>query len=204
VNVLAIVQARMGSSRLPGKVLRPIEGKPLIERLLQRLARAQLVDRVVVATTTDARDDELAFVVRELGYSVKRGSVDDVLERFRETVLDYPDADLIVRITGDCPLIDSEVVDLVIEHAIKSGSPYTSNVIPPTYPDGLDVEVFTREALLSAADKATSTFDREHVTPFIQREAAGLCSNVTNEEDFSHLRWTVDESADLALVRNPS
>src|SRR5688572_5144105 len=169
MKIIAIVQARMGSVRFPNKVMRPICGTPMIGLLLRRLARARLVDQIVVATSEDPRNEPLVRYVRELGYGAYQGSENDVLDRYYQVATEAK-ADAIVRVTGDCPLIDAEIVDELIERFRASGVDYASNVEPPSYPDGLDTEVFTYAALKRAWEVATGVLEREHVTPYI-REA---------------------------------
>lgn len=200
MTVLAVVQARTGSTRLPGKVLKEVCGRPLIEFLLTRLARARLIDEIVLATTSEESDDKLADVVTGLGHRVVRGSTSDVLARFANVLELYPAADLIVRITGDCPFVDPDLVDAIVRRAIDSSADYTSNVAPPTFPDGLDVEVIARRALLDAVNLGTDPRDREHVTPFIRRAENFTKENVENDVDLSGLRWTVDEFQDLEFI----
>ena len=198
-RVLAIVQARMGSSRFPGKVLASVGPKPMIDLLLDRLSTAQSVEQIVVATTTSQADDPLVAHLERRGVPVARGSEDDVLRRFVDALDAYP-ATHVVRITGDCPLIDPGLVDLVIRTAIEEGVDYASNSDPPTYPDGLDIEVMTAEALRLADLEATERHDREHVTPFIRDHERFRRLNVQGDEDVSSLRWTVDEPEDLAYI----
>lgn len=190
----------MGSTRLPGKVLRQVGGTSLLELLLLRLNAAKNLDQVIVATSTDPRNEPLVALVRRLGFHVFRGSENDVLDRFLQAAR-QEDADLIVRITGDCPLVDPAVVDLVVETFEREGSvDYVTNTLPPTYPDGLDVEVISRAALEAAAGQATRAHDREHVTPFIRDSDRFRKANVAHDKDHSGLRWTVDEEADLRVV----
>ena len=195
---IAIVQARMGSSRLPGKVMRMLAGRPMIDWVLTRAGRAKSLDQVVLATSDDPRDDVLAEYVRGLGYAVERGSETDVLARFAAAALAHG-AGVVVRITADCPLIDPDIIDAVVELRAHSHADYASNADPATFPDGLDVEVFTSSALTQAAQQASEAFDREHVTPFLRR-APFSSVTLTHNVDLSRLRWTVDEVADLAVV----
>jgi spore coat polysaccharide biosynthesis protein SpsF len=197
----AIVQARLSSSRLPGKALMPLNGLPMILFMLERVKRARLIDEIVMATSTDRSDDELAAVVAAAGFRVHRGPLDDVLARFAGAVQGHP-ADWIVRLTGDCPLIDPQVVDHVIMLAQVQRHDYANNVESPSYPDGLDVEVFTRAALLQAAAEARLPSEREHVTPFIRnRPEQFKLGELRCPVDLSALRWTVDHPDDLELVR---
>lgn len=199
MKVVAIVQARMNSTRLPGKVMRPIGDVPMIEHVLRRLAGASEVDEIVLATSADPANAPLIRHVEGLGYACVAGSEDDVLDRFHQTARAHQ-ADIVVRITADCPLTDPEVVDRAIRAFRAKPLDYLSNVAPPTYPDGLDVEVFSFAALDRAAREAVSSSDHEHVTPYLRgpgfRQAC-----MSHDEDFSHLRWTVDEQADLDVVR---
>lgn len=199
MKTIAIVQARMGSTRLPDKVMRPIHGVPMIELLLQRLAKAKRVDQIVLATSTDPRNEPLATHVRKLGYDVFLGSENDVLDRYYQAAKRYQ-PDTVVRITGDCPLIDPELVDQVITAYETQGVEYLSNTTPPTYPDGLDTEVFSFSALEQAAQQATKTADREHVTPFIRESELFKTGNIVHSQDCSQERWTVDEQVDLEVV----
>jgi glutamate-1-semialdehyde 2,1-aminomutase len=199
VRVVAIVQARMGSVRLPGKVMRPVMNVPLIELLLSRLARARRVDAVVVATPAGEADAPLAGHVRRLGYACHEGSECDVLERILHAAERF-DADVIVRITGDCPLVDPALVDAAVEAFTGAGVEYLSNLAPPTYPDGLDVEVFTRAALARADREATTGYDREHVTPYLRESGRFRTMNMAYDEDCSTDRWTVDQPEDFEVV----
>lgn len=201
MKVVAIVQARMGSTRLPGKVMKPIGGVPMIEVLLARLTRAKRLDQIVVATSSDPRNLALCEHVQELGYVCFVGSEQDVLDRYLQAAREAQ-ADVVVRVTGDCPLIDPGVVDAVIDLFLAQSLDYASNVNPATYPDGLDTEVFTREALERAAREATDLFDHEHVTPYLRRPGLFRTGAVCHEENLSGLRWTVDEPVDFTVVTN--
>ena len=200
MSVLAIVQARMGSTRLPRKVMLPVAGIPLIEFLLARLASAKKVDQIIVATSVNPDNQPLVDHVRQLGYECELGSDQDVLDRFVQAVTNH-DASTIVRITGDCPLLDPAVVDACIALFEESGADYCSNINPATFPDGLDVEVFSRDALLKAGADAVEGFDREHVTPFLLNSGLFKTANLAYVQDLSSLRLTVDEEEDLALVQ---
>ena len=200
MKIVAIVQARTGSSRFPGKVMQPILGTPMIALLLERLGRATRLSEIVVATTSGGRDDALAAFVSGLGYRVCRGSEGDVLDRFHQAAAET-NAAVVVRITGDCPLIEPTVVDTVIDKFVEGALDYVSNIAPPTFPDGLDVEVFSRDALDRAWREATSASAREHVTPYLRDEMSGFRrANVSGSKDCSAQRWTVDEPADLTVV----
>lgn len=199
MKTVAIVQARMGSTRLPGKVLMPIDGVPMIELLLARLARSTEVGRIVVATSVDPLNDPLADHVRALGYACERGSELDVLDRFVQAIRANP-ADIVVRITGDCPLVDPALVDEAVRAFKASGADYLSNTAPPTWPDGLDVEVFSAAALECAGREAHESYDREHVTPYLRTVGRFTQASLRNPEDWSSLRWTVDEPADFEVI----
>lgn len=199
--ILVVVQARVSSSRLPGKVLLPIQGKPMLQLHLERLGRLETVDELIVATSDGATDDPLAGLCRQLGVPCFRGSLDDVLDRFYQAAREYRPKH-VVRLTGDCPLADPGLIDDIIRYHITGGYDYTSNTITPTYPDGLDAEVVRFECLETAWREARLPSQREHVTPFIwsQPERFKL-ANYENDEDLSDLRWTVDESEDFELIR---
>ncbi len=199
MKVVAIVQARMGSTRLPNKVMKLINGVPMIELLLARLARAREVDEIVLATSEDLRNQPLIDHVAGLGYRSWQGSENDVLDRYLQAARGAG-ADVVVRITGDCPLTDPAVVDEVIRRFKASAADYCSNTNPPTYPDGLDVEVFTVAALERAAHETDKSYDHEHVTPYLKDPVRFSQAQVSAGEDYSALRWTVDEAADFAVV----
>ena len=199
MKTVAIVQARMGSTRLPGKVMKPITDVPMVELLLKRLARSKEIDQIVVATSDDSRNLPLVEHVLKLGFACEQGSEHDVMERYLQAAHAHA-ADLIVRITGDCPLVDPELVDEIIRAYRLADVDYFSNVMPPTYPDGLDVEVFTLEALERAAVKTSAPYDREHVTPYLRESGHFTQASIENEKDLSGLRWTVDEPADFTVI----
>ena len=201
MKVVAIVQARLGSLRLPNKVITPIGGVPMIELLLARLSRSKSINQIVVATSRNPKNRALVEMVRDLGYECEEGSEDDVLDRFARAAQRHQ-ADIVVRITGDCPLVDPEIVDACVAGFRESGADYYSNTVPPTYPDGLDVEVFSRSALEAANGEATAAFDREHVTPYLRNGAKFSKSSMVNPEDLSSQRWTVDEAPDLQVLAN--
>ena len=199
MKIIALIQARMGSTRLPGKVMRAIGGIPLIELLLNRLAQANEIDQIVVATSADPANIPLIHHVQSLGYSCYQGSEDDVLDRFVQAASVYH-ADVIVRITGDCPLIDPNLVDEAIRRFRNAKVDYFSNVAPPTYPDGLDVEVFTTAALISADLSTDNVADREHVSSYLRNSGKYKTGSMKHVEDLSYMRWTVDEPDDLKVI----
>nr|WP_227412177.1 MULTISPECIES: glycosyltransferase family protein [unclassified Cryobacterium] len=199
---MAILQARASSTRLPGKVLAPVLGEPMIGRQLERIGRANAIDEVVVATSIDESDDDLAEVLVKGGAIVRRGPLEDVLARFNQ-VLDEFRPSHIVRLTADCPLTDPDVIDRVIEAHLESGADYTSNVLTRTFPHGLDVEVFKAEAMRQLQSLRLSDEEREHVTLGIySRPDEFSLHSVTQRTDQSHLRWTVDYPADLEFARS--
>jgi glutamate-1-semialdehyde 2,1-aminomutase len=199
LKIVAIVQARMGSTRLPNKVMKPMGGVPMIEVLLARLARAGEIDEVMVATSVDACNQVLFDHVAALGFKCYRGSEDDVLDRYVQAAR-LANADVVVRITGDCPLVDPALVDEAVRLFKTSQADYLSNVSPPTFPDGLDIEVFTAQALEKAARETALPFDREHVTPYLRTNGQYRQADLQHDEDLSGLRWTVDESADYEVM----
>ena len=199
MKIVAVVQARMGSTRMPKKVMKPIQGTPMIGLILQRLRRARTLDQIVLATSMDPRNDPLNRYVASQGYEVIRGSENDVLSRYDEAVRKVG-ADIVVRVTGDCPLIDPQIVDDVVALLREAGVEYASNIDPPSFPDGLDVEAFTRAALERAQREATQQRDREHVTPYIREGGRFRKANLRGKEDWSGERWTVDEPSDFAVV----
>ena len=199
MRTIAIVQARMGSTRLPNKVMLPINGVPLIELLLYRLALANRIDHIIVATSTAHGDKPLATHVRGLGYEVFEGSENNVLDRFYHAAKAH-EPEIVVRITGDCPLVDPELVDEMVAYFGTQNVDYLSNVAPPTFPDGLDIEVFTFSSLEQAVRHAGTPDEREHVTPYIREGGRFTTANFTNHEDLSQERWTVDEAKDLEVV----
>ncbi|MBW5448356.1 NTP transferase domain-containing protein [Cohnella sp. CFH 77786] len=202
MRIAAIVQARMGSTRLPGKVLRELGGTPVIAWICERLSRCKLLDEIVVATGDSPSDDVLADKLNRLGIHVFRGSEHDVLDRYYRAARAVR-TDAVVRVTGDCPLIDPELVDETVRKFLD-GQPelrYVSNIQPPTYPDGLDVEVFTLEALYQAWRQAEWSSEREHVTPFMRNHPELFPQDhVRSDLDYSHHRWTLDEEKDWAFL----
>ena len=200
--ILGVVQARMSSSRLPGKVAADIGGRPMLARQLERLARCWRIDRLVVATSTEPDDDAVAHIAAEAGLGVHRGPLADVLARFAGAANAFGPADHVVRLTADCPLADPAIIDACIALHLKLRADYTSNAIARTFPDGLDVEVMTGATLAAAAAEASDPMDCEHVTRFIYRRPSRFVMGaLTQELDQSAMRWTVDTADDLAMVR---
>ena len=201
MRIVAIIQARMGSTRLENKVMKPINNRPMIELLLKRLSKSKLIDQIIVATSKDKKNTSLIDHVEKIGFACEQGSEKDVLERYLQ-VAENNLADVIVRITGDCPLVDPVIVDECIKKFIKSDVDYCSNVNPPTFPDGLDVEVIKFSALKIASKKSKTKFEREHVTPFIISSEKFSKTNFKNDQDLSNLRWTVDDPEDFEVIKN--
>lgn len=198
--ILAVLQARTSSSRLPGKVLLPLAGAPMLARQIERLQRARSLDKLIVATSDRAEDDRVASVAIEAGVGAYRGSLNDVLDRFYRAAAPHSPT-WIVRLTGDCPLADWSVIDDCVRFAQQGDYDYASNTLEPTWPDGLDVEVIRFAALKTAWREAQSLPEREHVTLFVNRRAERFkLGSVRGDPDLSHLRWTVDEPSDYAFV----
>ncbi len=198
---VAIIQARMGSSRLPGKSMAEIEGRPMLWHVVQRVKRASLVDRVVVATSINRADDAIADMCKHDGIPCYRGSENDVLDRFYGAAR-AEKAAWVVRITADCPLIDPEVIDRVVRRFQRGDLDYASNAMVRSYPDGLDTEVFSFSVLERAWHEAAKTSEREHVTPYLRSEKFRT-ANVESDSTslYQHYRWTVDELQDLEFIR---
>ncbi len=198
--ILGVIQARMSSSRLPGKVMETLLGVPMLMRQVERVQRAGRLDQLIIATSVDPSDDVISARCADEGIAMFRGSLDDVLDRFYQAARQFHGDD-IVRLTGDCPLADPEIIDAVVEFYVERGLDYASNTITPTFPDGLDVEVFGFSALERAWQEARLPSEREHVTPYIKNSGKFVIGNFAGDADRSHLRLTVDELQDLALVR---
>ena len=201
--VYAIIQARMNSSRLPGKVLMDLCGQPVLMHVVSRLGHSKKIDSIIVATTVSDMDNSLANYCNKNNILCFRGSEGDVLDRFYQAALNNGanEGDYIVRITADCPFIDPQLVDSIIEAALENRRDYTSNTLNPTYPDGLDTEVFKFSALKRAWEDATLRSEREHVTPYIYKhpELFSLFSYESNH-NHSFLRWTLDEPEDYTVI----
>jgi spore coat polysaccharide biosynthesis protein SpsF len=205
MNTVVVVQARTGSTRLPGKVLMPLAGRPLLYRMLERVLAANTPSRVIVATTTDESDDVVERIAKATGVDCFRGHPTDLLDRHYHAATAF-DADAVVKIPSDCPLIDPAIIDRVIdEYATHAGGvDFVSNLHPPTYPDGNDVEVMSRRVLETAQIEATEPHHREHTTPFIWEQPDRFrCRNVAWESglDFSSTyRWTIDYIEDYQFL----
>jgi spore coat polysaccharide biosynthesis protein SpsF len=201
MKILTIAQARMTSSRLPGKVLRPILGTPMVGRQIERLRRSQRLGQLVVATSVDPTDDAIVDYCAEIACATHRGPLHDVLGRFAETLEAFGPADHVVRLTADCPLADWTVIDQCIALHLESGADYTSNTINRSYPRGLDVEVFRAAWLSKIAAQTSDPHDREHVTPFFYRNPDQFkIAQLVQETYRAHLRWTVDRTDDFEFT----
>jgi glutamate-1-semialdehyde 2,1-aminomutase len=201
MNIVAIIQARMGSTRLPGKVMMEINKIPLIELLINRLSNSNYLSQIVLATSDNINNKTLVNHVQSLGYEVFSGDESDVLSRYYFAAKKF-DADIIIRITADCPLIDCNIMDELINGFLSSKANYASNREPPSYPDGLDVEVISFDTLEETHNNAKEFFDREHVTPFIINSDSYKKFYLKSPIDYSDERWTVDEPADFIVVQN--
>ena len=204
-RTVAIIQARMGSSRLPGKVLADIGGQPMLARMLDRVARARRLDEVVVATTILPEDDPVADLCRRRATRCVRGHATDVLDRFRQAA-EATEAQLIVRLTGDCPIIDPELIDLCVRTYLEADPPVdlVVNRLPwdRSYPIGLDAEVFGRPSLETAWREAQEPHQREHVVPFLYENPDRFTLiQLEADGDYGAFRWTVDAPEDLEVVR---
>lgn len=202
LHKLMVIQARMGATRLPGKPLKIVMGRPLLSYLIERVKRSKSVDQIVVATTLNPKDDEIFNYCKTLGIPCIRGSENDVLDRYLQAARAY-NGDVIVRITADCPLIDPAVIDEAVDYYLEHFPmyDYVANTLVRKYPRGMDVEVFSRDALEAEAVKATNLEDREHVTSYLYRHPNIFkIGSVVKDKDDSHHRWTVDTPEDLVLI----
>jgi spore coat polysaccharide biosynthesis protein SpsF len=201
MTVLAILQARMSSSRLPGKVLMDIEGKPMIFRQIERIKESLLIDDLVVATSVDKSDDLLVDYLNSIDVNVQRGSLDDVLDRFASVAELYA-SEVCVRLTADCPLADPKIIDEAIALYLESDFDYVSNCLPRTFPKGLDVEVFSRETVIDLNSSDLGAESREHVTMAIYSNPKKFkLGNLSQHPSHANHRWTVDYQKDLDFVR---
>lgn len=204
MNIICIIQARVGSSRLPNKIFLDLEGKPVLARVIERLQRSQFINKIVIASPDKEADDKIENFISDnyKDVGVYRGSENDVLDRYYKAAEKFK-ADIIVRITSDCPLIDPEVVDKIIKNFLDKKIEYVSNVLGErTYPRGLDTEVFTFEVLKRIWREAREADDREHVTLYLRKHPEFFRAfNVRNEEDYSRFRLTLDEENDYELIK---
>jgi spore coat polysaccharide biosynthesis protein SpsF len=203
MKTVIIVQARMSSTRLPGKVLKRVLDKPLLEHQIERIRRVRSADEIVVATSVNHADEEIVEFCGRLSLPFFRGEEQDVLSRYHSAAREFH-ADVVVRLTSDCPVIDPSVIEKVLRHYFDhvTDFDYVSNCLTRTYPRGMDTEVFPFRVLEQAFYEAAEAGDREHVTPFIYRQADRFrLSNVAYHEDCSRHRWTVDTEEDFTLIR---
>lgn len=200
MKIVAIIQGRMTSSRLPGKILADIEGSAELLHVVRRARASEAFDEVIVATSVDATDDPVETFCKTQNIPCFRGSLNDVLDRYAQAAAKY-DADIITRLTADCPLLDPVVIKQVVDAFDPLQFDYVSNSLERTFPKGLDTEVFSREALNRAAKEATAPHEREHVTPYMHKTELFRIHQVKQSPDRSDLRWTVDYPEDLAFVR---
>lgn len=200
MKILAIIQARMGSSRLPGKVLKQVNGQPLLLHQVHRLKKCQNIHQIVIATTIKPEDDQIVKLCENNNIDLFRGSEDDVLGRYYRAWGEFG-GDIIVRLTSDCPLIDPDVVDGTIQYYLDNTFDYISNTIERTFPRGLDTEVFSSEVLEVAFNNATLIRDREHVTAYVYTHPEIFNIGMyKDEDDYSFYRWTVDTEEDFQLI----
>lgn len=198
---IAILQARMGSSRLPNKVLRKIKGKTLLELYINRVKQSRLIDKIVIATTTNSEDDVIEKIASKLGIECFRGSENDLLDRYYQCAKKYR-ADVVVRITPDDPFVDYRVIDRAVQIFKDNQVDFVTNHFEPTYPEGLDVEVYSINALEKSWREAKLLSEREHVFPYIQNNQNQFkIINFKQEKDYSHLRWTIDYECDYEMTK---
>ena len=200
MRIIAIVQARVDSVRFPEKVLKKIGNKTIIEILLKRLSKSKLLDEIVVATSREQVDKKLAKHVKQLNYEIFEGSKHDVLDRYYKAAKKFR-ANVILRVTGDCPLVDHELVDNIIKKFKDNKFDYISNCLKPSYPDGMDLEIFSFNALKKAHLKCKLNTDREHVTPYFYKYDKFKILNIENKVNYSDLRWTIDEEEDYVVLK---
>lgn len=199
LDIIAIIQARMGSSRLSGKVLKELSGKPVLWHVVNRVSRSERIDDTVVATTCQKKDLEIVKYCAEQGIRVFVGSENDVLDRYYQAARLYKPKH-VVRITADCPLHDYNVIDMVIQKHLDMNNDYTSNTLEDSFPDGLDCEVFTFCALEQAWNEAKLASEREHVTPYIKKEKCFKKFSIKDSIDHSQYRWTMDTDSDFVFI----
>lgn len=205
MKVVVITQARSGSTRLPNKVLKKINGKTLLQIHVDRIKQSKLVDDIFIATTISKADNQIEELAKELKVNYFRGNENDVLDRFYQTIKDVK-PDLIVRLTSDCPLIDPVLIDEVVQQAIDRKLDYYANIMEELFPDGQDIEVFTFKALEKAWNEANLKSDREHVTPYIRNNSSYkggtlfTSDNYSINDNYNHVRLTVDEQVDFEVI----
>ena len=207
MKIIAITQARYGSTRLPGKILKKINDETLLAIHLKRILKSKKINELIVATTVNKEDSEIVKVAKSLGLNSYQGSVNDVLDRFYQS-LQGKNTDYVVRLTSDCPLIDPELIDKIIKYTLDNNLDYCSNALNPKYPDGQDIEVFKFSALEKAWKEAKLPSEREHVTPYIWKNSTFNGGTLFKSDNFDegysygHLRMTVDELSDFKVINN--
>ena len=199
MKVVAILQARCSSTRLPNKVLKLVLGKPMLQWQIERIQRCKLLSNLIIATSNKNSDRALVELCKSINVDYFTGDLNNVLDRFYQAAL-LSKADIVVRLTGDCPLIDADIIDAVIATHLEEKNDYTSNIDPETFPDGLDVEVMNFSALKDAWLNAGQNFELEHVTPYIRNNLNFKKGSYISEKDYSEYRWTVDEPQDFEFV----
>ncbi|WP_085992721.1 cytidylyltransferase domain-containing protein [Oceanobacillus senegalensis] len=202
MKVVAIIQARMGSTRLPGKTLKPVLEKPLLAYQLERVQNSQYLDEVLVATTNKRIDNQIISLCQSLKVAYFRGPEDDVLKRYYLAAKQVK-ADIVIRLTADCPLIDPSQIDTIVKYFLDNQKlQYVSNTLNRTFPRGMDIEVFSFQILKEAHEKAKTKKEREHVTIYMTKILKSFqIYNVTYRKDYSHYRWTVDTMDDFILIK---
>lgn len=201
--ITAIIQARMGSTRLPGKVLKKIKGKTLLEILIERLRQAKKIDQIIIATSTDKKNSAIVKLAKKINCPYFVGSENDVLDRIYQAAKKFK-AQTIIRVTADCPFHDPELIDEIVEFYLKNKNKYdyVSNVDPPSFPDGLDLWIIPFKTLACAWKEAKLTSEREHVCPYIWKNPSLFrIGHFESKKDYSHLRWTVDDIGDFNFIK---
>ena len=194
-----IIQARMGSTRLPGKIMKKILNKPMIEYLIERASKSKMIDDIIVATSDTKENKELIDFLKAKSVKYFIGDENDVLSRYYYTAKKF-NIDNIIRVTADCPLIDATIIDDTVKKYYKDKVDYASNIFPRSFPKGLDTEIFSFNSIEKAFNEANSLYDREHVTPYIRESGKFDISNISYEKDYSYLRLTVDWEEDFKLI----
>ena len=201
-TITVILQARMSSTRLPGKVLSVLNGHPMIYWQIERIRKVKLIDRVIIATSVDSSDDQLVEIANNLGFEVFRGDLNDVYDRYLQCIEANNIYGVIVRLTADCPLVMPDLLTQMLEIFLSKKPDYLSNTIKPTFPDGLDIEICTVESFRNLQKHNLTAVEREHVTfGFHNRQDIFRCINHLSPVDNSKLRWTVDYPEDLLFIR---
>lgn len=200
-KIIAIAQARIGSTRLPGKVMMKIKDKTLLELYINRVRPSKLINKIIIATTVNPADDIIEQLAGQIGIECFRGSENDLLDRYYQCAKRY-NADIIVRITPDDPFVDHEVIDKALGIFLKENADFVTNHFEPTYPEGLDIEVYSFKTLEKSWREAKLLSEREHVFPYIQNNPGEFkIINFKQDKDFSHLRWTIDHACDFEMTK---